>query len=197
MKGEKIKDVFGLDFIKKKLDIMSGDIKNTEGIAKKNLTISRETFEKISEVSIKVVEIFNILKSEVEEPDESGLFFTKFKIENITIEGKVEKITMNEFQRVVGTFEAKKKNGQPAQVQNPRVELDHPEMATAEITGTNEVTVSAIEGAIPEPTALLVTVTADADLGEGVREISVVGTIALTPGEAETLEVTFGEPEDK
>jgi hypothetical protein len=33
-------------------------------------------------------------------------------------------------------------------------------------------------------------------LWEGVKEISVVGTIPLTPGEAVGLEMTFGEPTD-
>jgi hypothetical protein len=164
MKGEKIKDVFGIDFIKKKLDIMSGDIKNAEGIVKNILTRVRTISDLIAKVYDKVNEILDLLKKNVEEPDESGFFFTKFKIENIIIEGRLEKITMNEFQQVVGTFTAVKKNGQPAKVQNPTVEVDHPEMATAEITGENEVTVKAIEGAIPEPTALLVTVKADADL---------------------------------
>lgn len=192
-----MKDVFGLDFIKKKLDIMSGDIKNTEGIAKNILTRSRTITDLVVKVFDKVNEILELLKKNVEEPDESGFFFSQFKIENITIKGRLESITMNEFQQVEGTFEALKKNGQPAKVQNPRVEVDHPEMATAEITGENTVVVKAIEGAIPEPTALLVTVTADADLGEGVREISVVGTVPLTPGEAESLAINFGEPTDR
>lgn len=189
--------MFGLDFIRKKIDIMSGTIYSIEGIVKNVLTRIRTIFDLVTKIQDKVNEILELLKKNIEEPDESGFFFTKFKIENVIIEGKLEKITMNEFQQVEGTFQALKRNGQPAQVQNPRVEVDHPEMATAEITGENTVVVKAIEGAIPEPTALLVTVTADADLGEGVREISVVGTIPLTPGEAESLAITFGEPTDR
>lgn len=180
--------MFGLTFIKQKLDIMAGVINTIEGIVKSINTRTKTIIDLLFRIELIV--------NEIKRPDKSAFYFSKFKIENITIEGRLEKITMNEFQQVVGTFEALKKNGQPAKVQNPRVEVDHPEMATAEITGENEVTVKAIEGSIQEPTALLVTVFADADLGEGVREISVVGTIPLTPGEAESLAINFGEPTD-
>lgn len=171
----------------KKLDFMSGVINNIEGLVKRirqaqitNTVTIDKTWKKLDELT-----------------DKSSFHFSQFKIENIIIKGRLESISMNEFQKVVGTFEALKKNGQPAKVQNPRVEVDHPEMATATLTGENEVTVEAIEGAIPEPTALLVTVFADADLGDGVKELSVVGTIPLTPGEAVSLAINFGEPTDK
>lgn len=176
--------MFGIEFIKQKLDIMSGVINNTEGIVKKINDRIKVIQHVLGRIELLV------------QPDHSAFYFSQFKIDNHIIKGRLESISMNEFQQVVGTFQAVKKNGQPAKVQNPTVVVDHPEMATAEITGENEVTVKAIEGAIPEPTALLVTITADADLGEGVKEISVVGTIPLTPGEAVGLEVTFGEPTD-
>lgn len=55
---------------------------------------------------------------------------------------------------------------------------------------------SATFTAVGEGTAQ-VTVTADADLGEGVRAITAVGTITVTPAGAATLQLAFGTPEPK
>lgn len=189
--------MFGLTFIKQKLDIMSGDIKNTEGIAKNILTRIRVIQDLAIKVHVKVDAIFELLESNVEEPDQSDFFFSQFKIDNIIIKGRLESISMNEFQLVRAKFVAKKKNGQPAQIQNPRAETDNPSVLVGEITGENEATFAAVEGSVTEPVAVLCKVIADADLGEGVREIEIIGSQTVTPGEAHSLEMTFGEPEDK
>jgi hypothetical protein len=184
--------VWGLKEIRQKLDFISGDINRIFGKAGVILDLIRE-------IGKDVKEILKLLKQTppIPTPDLSAFYFSKFKLGNIIIEGRLEKLTMNEFQQVTGTFTALKKNGQPAKVQNASVVSDNPAACTAEISGENTVLCKSVEGGVQEATAVLITVTADADLGDGVREIQAVGSLTITPGEAETLALEFGEPEDK
>lgn len=181
------------NFLLKKLDIISGVINTIEGIARR--VKSDVVF--ICEQIIYVRDIVEKIHNNQQQIDKSSFHFSKIKIGNVIAEGRITKFTMNEFQFVEATFAAVKKNNQPAKVENPRAETDHPEMVTAEIINESTARFTAIEGSVSEPTAILCKVIADADLGEGVREIEVVGTLPLTPGEAESLNLTFGEAQDK
>lgn len=162
-----------LRFLLQKLDVMSGALYRIQYYV-------RETYNRVKALSNK-----------------SDVFFSEIKIGNIIVKGRIEKITMNEFQFVEATFTAKKHNGQPAQIQDPVAETDNPEVCTAEIAGPNTAKFSAVEGSVTEPTAVLCKVRGDADLGEGVNEIEAVGSITITPGQAETIELAFGEPQNK
>jgi hypothetical protein len=179
---QKLRDII------RKLDFMSGSIYYIEATTKK-------IWEKVKYIAEKVDKILEILTSLEEEDDLSSFEFTKVQIDQIIIEGVIEKMTINEFQRVSATVDATKKNGQPAQVENLTVETDRSDILTAEVNG-NEVVFKAVEGSVSEPTAVLCTAKADADLGEGVREISVSDSITVVPGEAEALGFKFSEPED-
>lgn len=189
--------MFGLDFIKKKLDIMSGVLNTVEGIAKK---ISQKLF--LTDVTVtatrkKVEEIYELLKKSVEE-DHRDFYFSKFQIDDAVFEGRITKITMNEFQQVSGSYAAEKQDGSPAKVQNPRLETDRPDVLTGELDAENQrVTFKAVRGSVQEDTAVAVKVIADADLGEGVEEIEVVGSVLVSPGRAKKLTLQLDEPVDQ
>lgn len=174
--------------LRQKLDIMSGVDNNTEGITKRILLIDKEILEKTNQ-------IFGILNSGIE--DQSDFFFSQVQIDNIIIEGRVEKITMNEFQQVSATYSAQKKDGSPAKVENPRLETDHPELVEATLDAeASRITIRPKKGVLQEDTAIAVKLLADADLGEGERDIEIVGSLMLTVGEAEKLELKFDDPVD-
>jgi hypothetical protein len=181
------------NFLLKKLDIISGVINNIEGIVKK----IREIIRLHSLALEDILEVAKRIESKIES-DKSSFHFSKIKIENIIIEGRINKITMNEFQQISATYEALKKNGQPTSVQNPRAVSDNEAVLTAELDEANKrTTFKAVQNSVTEPTAVAVRVIADADLGEGVREISIEGSVLVTPGEAETLALKFEEPVDQ
>lgn len=189
MKGEENKDVLEFNFIRRKLDFMSGTIYTIEGLAR-NILI------RIKDNSTKLDNILDKIDKNIE-PDLSDAFFAKVQIDNIIIEGRISKITMNEFQQVSATYAAEKKDGSPAKVENARAEVDRTDVATVEIdTEAQRVTVKPIKGAITEDTPVAVRVVADADIGEGEREIEIVGAVLITVGEAEKLTLTFEEPTD-
>ena len=134
----------------------------------------------------------------IQPPDQSGLYFSKVKIDNVIVEGRIKKIAMNEFQQVEATYAAQKKDGRPAKVQNPRLETDQPDLVIGELDeANNKVIIRAKKGVIETDTPVAVKVIADADLGEGVKEIDVVGALLITPGEAEKLTLNFSEPVDR
>ncbi len=167
----------------KKLNFMSGTIYNIEGIAKRILN--------------KVEKILELLENLDHEDDLSGFHITKITIDQITIEGVIDRMTINEFQKVSATVEATKKNGQPAKVENLRVETDRPDVLGGEVSGDNQLLFRAVEGGVTEPTAVLVTVTADADLDvDEVRELVISDSITVVPGEAEAISLKFGEAEE-
>lgn len=179
--------------LQKKLDFISGTINTIEGIARSVQRTIKANSIALTDLLLTIRRIEKKL-----EVDKSSFYFSKIKIENIIIEGRIEKITMNEFQFVDATFEARKKNGQLAKIENPRAETDRPGIVTAEIINENTARFTAVEGSVSEATAVLCKVIADADLDVGeVREIEVVGSVTVTPGEAETLTLTLGEPQDK
>src|SRR5690348_13147604 len=156
----------------KKLDFISGTINTIEGIVRK--IRHDQTLD-----SVTIVKIWNKL-NEQQQQDKSSFHFSKIKIENIIIEGRITKFIMNEFQFVDATFEAVKKNGKPAKVENPKASTDNEQVLTAEIIDDHTARFTAVEGFGDSPVAVLCKVTADADLGEGVREIEVVGSVTVT-----------------
>lgn len=190
--------MFGIFDLRKKLDVISGTIYTIEGIVKIVSSRVKKLSELVEQTHTKVNSIFDLLTKEAEEPDHSSFFFSKIQIDNIVIEGRIEKITMNEFQQVSATYKAEKKDGSPARVQNPRIETDRPDVLTGELDEANsKVTFKAISGVVQEDTAVAVKVVADADLGEGVKEIEVVGSVLVTPGQAEKLTLEFDDPVDQ
>jgi len=180
----------------KKLDFMSGVLNNVEGIAKK--INSKIDIISLSLVGLKVIQekLNEILKKL--EIDKSSFHFSKVKIENIIIEGRITKFTMTEFQSVDATLEGTKKNGKPADWDgNPTVELDNTLVATAEVIDHKTIRFSAIEDSVTVPTLVNVTVKVDADLGEGVEEQTATGSFIVEPGRLTGLKLTFGQPQDK
>jgi hypothetical protein len=182
--------------IRKKLDFMSGTIYTIEGIA-------RNIYTRVKEVPDKLDEILTLLKSGPTEPNLKSFYFSKVQVNELDgvlvtiIEGRVERIQMNEFQQVSASYAAEKKDGSPAKVENPRLETDHPELMTGTIDeAAQRITLKPVKGAVQEDTAIAVKLIADADLGEGVEDIEVVGSVLLTPGNAVKLSLNFEEPVD-
>lgn len=183
---------------------MSGVLNNTEGIAKgishRVILVEarvEQTFTRVNKILTIVDETFNLLKKSAEE-DHSDFFFSKVQVDDLIIEGRITKIAMNEFQQVSATYSAEKKDGRPAKVQNPRLETDRPEIVIGELDeAKSRVTLRAKKGVIEEDTPVAVKVIADADLGDGVKEIEIVGSLLITPGQAEKLTLNFEEPVDR
>lgn len=181
--------MFGFKEILQKLNLMSGAIYNTEGIVKRIRITQKDD-------SVVILKIYELLKSPAP-VNKSSFYFSKIQIDNIIIEGRIEKITMNEFQQVSATYEALKRDGTPAKVENPRLETDHPELIVGTIDeAAQRITLKPIKGAVKEDTAIAVKLIADAIVGEGEEDLEIVGSLMLTPGRAEKLTFNFEEPVD-
>lgn len=172
-------------------------LSNVEGYVKSIRYKVWNLFEITNQIATQVNIVFDLLVNP-KETDQSDFYFSKFEIEGATFEGRITKITMNEFQQVSGTYAAQKRDGRPAKVQNPRLETDQPDLVLGEIDEANSrITLRAKKGVIDEDTPVAVKVIADADLGDGVKEIEIVGALLITPGEAEKMTLQFEEPVDR
>lgn len=109
---------------------------------------------------------------------------------------EVLRMQMDTDQKVSAALAILTAGGQPARVDAApawSVEATDIEVVTMEVA---EDGLSATFTAVGVGTAQ-VTVTADADLGEGVRTITAIGAITVVPAGAAVLTLSFGEPEPK
>lgn len=179
------------------LNRISNTLRNVEGIVTSIYYKIGNLFDIIDQIATQVNTLFDLLVNP-KETDQSDFYFSKFEIEGATLEGRITKITMNEFQQVSGSYAAEKKDGSPAKVQNPRLETDRPDVLTGELDSANQrVTFKAVRGSVTEDTPVAVKVIADADLGEDVQEIEIVGSVLVSPGRATKLTLKLDEPVDQ
>ena len=175
----------------KKLDFISSVTNTIEGIVK-------GIYKEIDLIYKKLNTVLADTNKLVESLNKSSFHFSKVKIENIIIEGRITKFAMNEFQFADAILEGTKKNGKPADWDgNPIVELDNTSVATAEVIDHKTIRFTAIEDSVTIPTLVNATVKVDADLGEGVEEQTATGAFIVEPGRLTGLKLTFGEAQDK
>ena len=106
-------------------------------------------------------------------------------------------LTLTIDQKALVTLEITDRSGNPATVDAPPVwDSSATEFATVDAAEDGlSAWVSAGEGVGEE--AALITVRADADLGEGTREVIGTLQVNVTAGEAQFVELTAGAPEPK
>jgi hypothetical protein len=109
------------------------------------------------------------------------------------------KLNITNEQKVSAMINPLTAGGRPARIDglvNWTVEPEGVVTVTPDTSDSKKATVVAAPS--PEttlPATAQVTVEFDADLGEGVRHITAVGSVTVTEAEAETAEITFGTPE--
>lgn len=111
-----------------------------------------------------------------------------------SVEGESLEVSMNNEQTIVASIAPKTKQGNPATIDgSANFSAEPPEAGTFEQVSRLSARFKPATGFVG---AVQVNVTADADLDEGeTRTIQASGAINVTSAEAETLEVSFGEPE--
>lgn len=115
-----------------------------------------------------------------------------FFLNNLKIEGIMKKVTLTTSQTVKGRLTPKMKDGvTPAEIQS------------ADYTSSDESVAKVVEDPDSEYGFSIVpvgvgtaqgTVTADADLGEGVKSLTTIFEIEILPEQAATLDVEFDAP---
>lgn len=108
---------------------------------------------------------------------------------------KVTKMNLKITQKLPLSIEIKDKFGNPAQVDGaPKWSVTAPELADLEVAEDGMSAKLAPKGTIG---SLTVQVSADADLGEGVKAIIGELPVNLLPGEASVIAISAGEPVDE
>lgn len=120
------------------------------------------------------------------------LFVTNF--DNIKTAIITMELKNNQF--VQGTLEARDAKGDPAEIQSGSVTASSSDenVCTVEQDPDDEKKLKIVG---QHAGAAVVTVGADADLGEGVVPIEAQVAVQITSGQATGLGVTFGEPQDQ
>jgi len=98
---------------------------------------------------------------------------------------------------VSATVAFKDTKGKPAKVDGVPVWASDNEDAATVVAADDGMSAVVSPGALtsPEPWTANITVTADADLGEGVVPIIGTGSVTVTGGAASIIEVKFGTPQ--
>jgi hypothetical protein len=109
---------------------------------------------------------------------------------------EVSMIQLQETQRVPYDIVFKTKKGNPATVEpgSVRVTVTDEAVAVLEPNPANELKGFLVAKA---PGAAQMHATADADLGDGVKTVTLTADIAVTAGEAVGGEIVFGPPEEQ
>lgn len=117
------------------------------------------------------------------------LLFSNYKFD-------VTMVQLKNSQQVLGQLVAKDAKGDDAQVQAGSVQatLDNEEVASVELDPDDQTKIT-VKGKRAGATVLRIS--ADADLGEGVKTITTEIAVEITAGEAVGFGVTFGEPEEQ
>ena len=86
--------------------------------------------------------------------------------------------------------------GKPARVDGIPVWASDNDDAATVVAADDGMSATVTPGTLtgPEPWTANITVTADADLGEGVQPIIGTGSVTVTGGTAAVVEIKFGEP---
>lgn len=86
------------------------------------------------------------------------------------------------------------RKGNPAQVQNPTWSSSDDAVVTVDVDSTDSLKAKVVAEA---PGTAQVNFSADADLGDGVRLLSAVLDVTVVPGEAVTVTIATGTPEEQ
>lgn len=181
--------MWGLNELRQKLDIMSGVIYEIQGFVK---IIANRT----KDIKVQLDSIIQLLKDSAP-TNIISLRFAKVKFleTGMTVEGDLKKMNLDDLSKVTFTLEATDRKGRPAQVQNPTFAISDPSLATGEQSTENplEFTVTRIQGTSG---VFVVHAEADADLGEGVKQLVAEEAVNATLAEANILSLKAGEPSD-
>lgn len=105
-------------------------------------------------------------------------------------------LKMGSDEQAVLTISIKDRRGRPAPVQNPTLVSSDPTVVTVEFDPANPATatVKGVASETPGPRSALVTFDADADMGEGVKDIMGTLDVVIDDGGATVIEITAGDP---
>ncbi len=126
-------------------------------------------------------------------PLQSGLLF---QVEFNNLKFSISTMELKNTQFVTGTLKAVDAKGDEAQIQEGSVTVSssNEEVVTVEKDPDDE---KKIKVTAQRAGAAIVTVSADADLGEGVTTISAEVAINVTPSEAVGFGIQFDEPQEQ
>jgi hypothetical protein len=122
-----------------------------------------------------------------------GLVFTAY-LEDGTILNEVTKMTLRDDQKVSLTIQPVDKKGKPAPVDGAPVWASSDETVITVVPADDGL--SAVASAVA-PGSCRVVVTADADLGSGVTPLTGTLDFTVTGGQAATISIVAGTPEDQ
>lgn len=117
-----------------------------------------------------------------------------------TVTGNNLELSMNLEQKVSVTVLPTTAHGNPAAIDgNVAFSVDHPELITINQTGAETADLVGIpnQAIPPEGVSVLVTAVFDADLGEGVTEVTLSGALLVTSPQATGGTIVFGDPTDQ
>ena len=103
-------------------------------------------------------------------------------------------LILTDAQKVTLTISPVSAAGNPAPVQNPSWSVSDAEVLSVVVA---EDGLSAVVSTVGKLGDAQVSVTADADMGEGVKELTGVLDISVKASDAVSLNITAGNPEDK
>lgn len=133
--------------------------------------------------------------------DTIELTISEFQTDNFTVKGEIESMELKEGKKAVLVLKPKTKAGHTAAIQagSVRVNSSNPAVVSVETDPTNELAIicRGLDGSANE--SVVVEVRADADRGEGVREIIATKSIVCTTGDAfvvEFEEVSIDDDDD-
>lgn len=133
--------------------------------------------------------VYLIIRPGSQPPDKGGLFF------EVVFNNQKFKVTSMDFKNtefVLGEVKALDAKGDTAQIQEGSVTASssNEEVATTEVDEDGKIKVIGQRAGVA-----IITIGADADLGEGVKNITTEVAVNVTSSEAVGLGVTFGEPQ--
>lgn len=128
------------------------------------------------------------------DPKPAGTLHLRLSFSNIQTDVTMVQIRNN--QKVSGQLKAKDSKGDDAQIQagSVQVSVDNSEVASVEQDPDDETKITVVGG---RAGATVLRIKADADLGEGVTEITAEVAVEITAGQATGFGVEFGEPQDQ
>jgi hypothetical protein len=128
-------------------------------------------------------------------PEKPELRFTLLVEGGFEIKGEKMALTMTAVQQCGLSVAAVDAKGNPAQVEGVTFTSSDPAILTVEVDPGDE-TIAVVKAMGPTGNGQ-VTVTADADLGEGIKHLTGILDVTIMAAEAVSLSVAAGVPEDQ
>jgi len=158
-----------------------------------------EVVQKLNFIQGDINRILFYVKAISKAQDKSKLYFSKVIIfeTSTIIKGDIKEMNLDDLSKVTFTLEALNRKGQPAQVQNPTFTISDATLATGaqNPSGTNPLEFEVIR--LPGTSGtFIVEATADADLGDGVSNLTAQEAVNATLAQANILSLKAGTPVD-